>query len=186
MLRAVFADDGITGVRADERGFVVVDEHQRTSHPRILAAGDGSGTPQYVYVAAATGRVAALNATGAAGGRPATVDYTGMPSVVFTRPQLASTGLTEAAACAAGQRCESRVLDLADVPRALATRDTCGAVKLVAEADTEMMPAATYAITAAMTVDDVADTWAPHLTMGESLRLVAGLFRNRMPTSCCA
>jgi len=84
------------GVATDGRGFVVVDEHQRTSHPRIFAAGDVSGAPQYVYVAAATGRVAALNATGAAGGRAATVDYTGMPSVVFTRPQLASAGLSRA------------------------------------------------------------------------------------------
>ncbi len=86
------------------------------------------------------------------------------------------------------------------MPRALANRDTRGAVKLVADADTgrvlgvhaaadaagEMMLAATYAITAGMTVDDVADTWAPYLTMAESLRLVAGLFRNQMPTSCCA
>jgi mercuric reductase len=37
-----------------------------------------------------------------------------------------------------------------------------------------------------MTVDDVADTWAPYLTMAESLRIAAGLFRNQMPTSCCA
>ncbi|MBU4556266.1 MAG: DUF2927 domain-containing protein, partial [Actinobacteria bacterium] len=41
-------------------------------------------------------------------------------------------------------------------------------------------------IRAGMTVDDLADTWAPYLTMAESLRIVAGLFRNQMPTSCCA
>ena len=46
--------------------------------------------------------------------------------------------------------------------------------------------AATYAIRAGMTVDDLAETWAPYLTMAESLRLVAGLFRNDLPTSCCA
>jgi mercuric reductase len=46
--------------------------------------------------------------------------------------------------------------------------------------------AATYAIKASMTVGDLADTWAPYLTMAESLRLVAGLFRNQMPTCCCA
>jgi mercuric reductase len=49
-----------------------------------------------------------------------------------------------------------------------------------------MMLAATYAITSGLTVDDVADTWAPYLTMAEGLRLAAGLFRNQMPTSCCA
>ena len=49
-----------------------------------------------------------------------------------------------------------------------------------------MMLAATYAITTGMTVDDLADTWAPYLTMAESLRLAAGLYRSRTPTSCCA
>ena len=189
------------GVLTDARGFVVTDEHQRTSNPRVFAAGDVSGAPQYVYVAAANGRVAALNALGGDGGvEPATVDYSGLPAVVFTRPQLASAGLTEAEAIAAGHRCECRVLGLADVPRALVNRDTRGAVKVVADADTggvlgvhaladgagEMMLAATYAIRAGMTVDDLADTWAPYLTMAESLRIAAGLFRNQMPTSCCA
>jgi mercuric reductase len=123
-----------------------------------------------------------------------------LPAVVFTHPQLAPAGLTEAAALAAGHRCEGRVLPLSDVPRALANRDTRGAVELDADADTgpvlglhaaaeaagEIMLAATYAIKARMTVDVVADTWAPYLTMAESLRLAAGLFRNEMLTSCCA
>lgn len=189
------------GVKTDHRGFVVVDEYQRTSNPRIYAAGDVSGAPQYVYVAAAGGRVAALNALRDDSCAPqAQVDYTGLPGVVFTKPQLASAGLTEAQALAAGHRCECRVLSLADVPRALANRDTRGAVKVVADADTgrvlgvhaladgagEIMLAATYAIKAGMTVDEVADTWAPYLTMAESLRIAAGLFRNQMPTSCCA
>ena len=123
-----------------------------------------------------------------------------MPAVVFTRPQLASAGLTEADALIQGYGCDCRVLNLSDVPRALVNHDTRGAVKLVADAATgtvlgvhaladgagEMMLAATYAIRAGMTVDDLADTWAPYLTMAESLRIVAGLFRNQMPTSCCA
>ena len=48
------------------------------------------------------------------------------------------------------------------------------------------MLAATYAIKAGMTVGDIADTWAPYLTMSEALRLAAGLFRDDKPTSCCA
>lgn len=188
------------GVKIDEVGFVVVDEHQRTSNPRVYAAGDVAGVPQYVYVAAATGRAAATNALADDDTAPTSVDYAGMPAVVFTRPQLASAGLTEAAALARGYDCECRVLDLADVPRALANRDTRGAVKLVADASSgkvlgvhaaaegagDVMLAATYAIKAGMTVDDIAETWAPYLTMAESLRLVAQLFRNELPTSCCA
>ncbi|MBA2769029.1 MAG: FAD-dependent oxidoreductase, partial [Sporichthyaceae bacterium] len=188
------------GVKTDDRGFVVVDEAQRTSNPAVFAAGDVTGGPQFVYVAAAQGRVAARNALAATGEATGRVDYTGLPSVIFTRPHLASAGLTEAQALAAGHNCDCRTLDLADVPRALANLDTLGAVKLVADATTgqllgvhaaavsagELMLAATYAIKAGMTVDDLADTWAPYLTMAESLRLTAGLFRNHLPTSCCA
>ena len=198
--RTAALDLDAAAVKTDNRGFVVVDAHQRTSNPRIYAAGDVTGAPQYVYVAAATGRVAALNATGHAGTPPATVDYTGLPAMIFTRPQLASAGLTEAQAVAAGHRSQARVLDLSAVPRALANRDTRGAIKLVADADTgrvlgvhaaaeaagEIMLAATYAIKAGMTVEQIADTWAPYLTMAESLRLVAGSFRTEMPASCCA
>jgi mercuric reductase len=188
------------GVQTDARGFITIDEHQRTTNPKVYAAGDVAGTQQYVYVAAAAGRVAATNAL-AHGGAPAeSVDYTGMPAVMFTRPQLASAGLTEDQALARGQACACRVLGLQDVPRALVNHNTRGAVKLVADADTgkvlgvhavadgagEMMLAATYAIKAGMTVDDLADTWAPYLTMAESLRLAAGLFRGELPTSCCA
>lgn len=189
------------GVEVDGDGFIIVDQAQRTTNPRVFAAGDVSGAPQYVYVAAAGGRVAAQNALNLDGSAPtASIDYRGMPAVMFTRPQLASAGLTEAEALAQGYRCDCRVLDLFDVPRALVNHDTRGAVKLVADAATgtvlgvhalaegagEMMLAATYAIKAGMTVDDLADTWAPYLTMAESLRIVAGLFRNQMPTSCCA
>jgi mercuric reductase len=183
------------GVKTDERGFVVVDEEQRTGNPRVFAAGDVSGAPQYVYVAAMGGKVAAHNALGAS----ERVDNTGLPSVIFTHPQLASAGLTEAQALARGYRCACRLLDLADVPRALVNRDTRGGIKLVADADTgrvlgvhaladgagEMMLAATYAIKAGFTVDQLADTWAPYLTMAEGLRITAGLFRNELPTSCC-
>lgn len=189
------------GVTTDDRGFVVVDVAQRTSNPAVFAAGDVTGGPQFVYVAAAQGRVAASNALAATpGAATARVDYTGLPAVIFTRPQLASAGLTEAQALAAGYECDCRTLDLSDVPRALANLDTLGAVKLVADATTgrllgvhaaaesggELMLAATYAIKTGMTVDDLADTWAPYLTMAESLRLAAGLFRNHLPTSCCA
>lgn len=92
-------------------------------------AGDVTGAPQYVYVAAASGKVAAANALGGHD----RVDDTGLPAVIFTRPQLASAGLTEAEAVDRGYRCACRLLDLADVPRTLVNRDTRGAVKLVAE-----------------------------------------------------
>jgi mercuric reductase len=156
------------GVQTDDGGFVVVDAQQRSSNPRIFAAGDVSGAPQYVYVAAQTGHAAAAGALG----NPTTVDYRGLPGVTFTRPQIGSAGLTEAQALAAGHSCDCRVLGAQDIPRALANRDTRGALKLVADADTgkvlgvhaaldgagDVMLAATYAIKFGLTVDDVADT----------------------------
>lgn len=183
-------------VETDARGFITVDAQQRSSNPRVFAAGDVSGAPQYVYVAAQTGHTAAAGALGA----PTTVDYRGLPAVTFTTPQLASAGLTEEQALAAGHDCDCRVLDAKDIPRALVNRDTRGVLKLVIDAGTrkvlgvhaaldgagDVMLAATYAIKYGFTVDDLADTWAPYLTMSEALRICAGLFRSDKPTSCCA
>lgn len=186
----------LAGVETDGRGFVVVDDRQATSNPRVFAAGDVSGAPQYVYVAARTGHAAAINALGG----DDRVDYLGLPSVTFTTPQVASAGLTEEQALVLGHDCDCRVLGAQDIPRALANRDTRGALKIVVEKGTgkvlgvhaaldgagDVMLAATYAITRGMTVDAVADTWAPYLTMSEALRIAAGLFRSDKPTSCCA
>ena len=184
------------GVDVDDRGFIVVDEAQRTSNPRVWASGDVSGAPQYVYVAAATGRVAAANALG----QDRRVDWTGLPQVTFTRPQIGAAGMTEQQALDAGHDCDCRVLGASDIPRSLANQDPLGALKIVADGPTgrvlgvhaalegagDVMLAATYAIKDGMTVDDLADTWAPYLTMSEALRICAGLFRSDKPTSCCA
>ncbi|WP_306233781.1 mercury(II) reductase [Agrococcus beijingensis] len=184
------------GIATDDRGFIRVDDRQRTTNPAVFAAGDVTAAPQYVYVAAMAGRVAARNALG----HRDRVDCTGLPQVLFTSPQLASAGLTEAQAIAAGHRCACRYLSLADVPRAIANHDTRGGIKIVADADSgkvlgvhalaetagELMLAATYAITAGFTVTQLADIWAPYLTMAEGIRLTANLFRNELPTSCCA
>jgi mercuric reductase len=186
------------GVKLDEDGFVVVDEELATSNPRVFAAGDVTGGPQYVYVAAAQGNLAADNAIAGAHRR---MDYTGLPSVIFTDPALASAGMTEAEAQAAGFQVESRVLELNDVPRALANRDTRGAIKVVvdvksrkvlgvhavAEGAGDMILAAVYAIKFGLTVDDLANTWAPYLTTSEGLKLAAQSFKGDVhKLSCCA
>ncbi|QIY99185.1 mercury(II) reductase [Streptomyces sp. S1D4-11] len=186
------------GVKTGTRGEAVVDEHLRTSHPRIWAAGDVTGGPQFVYVAAAQGTLAAENALNGAARTP---DYAALPRVTFTSPAIAAVGLTEAQAIAAGLRCDCRTLDLAYVPRALVNRDARGLVKMVAEAGTgrllgvhamadgagDLITAATYAIAARMTVDQLAHTWAPYLTMAEALKLAAQTFTADVAKlSCCA
>ena len=186
------------GVAVDERGAVVVDDRQRSSNPRIWAAGDVAGDPQFVYVAAAQGTLVADNALA---GADRVLDYTTVPRVTFTSPAIASVGLTDAQAAAAGLACQCRVLGLSSVPRALVNRDTRGLVKIVAEAGTgrimgvhalsdgagDLITAATYAMTAGLTVDRLAHTWAPYLTMAEALKLTAQTFTTDVTKlSCCA
>lgn len=185
-------------VHTGERGEIITDEHQRTSNPRIWAAGDVTGGPPYVYTAAAQGSAAAANALSGAKRR---VDYSALPRVTFTSPAIASAGLTEAELIRQGVACDCRILPLDTVPRAIISRDTRGVVKLVAEADTgrvrgvhavangagEIIAAAVYAIRAGMTAVDLTDTWIPYLTMAEALRLAAQTFsRDVTKLSCCA
>lgn len=186
------------GVKVGERGEVVVDERLCTHNPRIWAAGDVTGAPQYVYLAAAHGTLIADNALDGAG---RTLDYRHLPRVTFTSPQLAAVGLTDAQTARQGIACACRVLPLEHVPRALVDRDTRGLVKLVAEQATgrvlgvhmvadgagDAILAAVYAVKCGMTVAELADTWAPYLTMGEGLRLAAQAFtRDVAKLSCCA
>lgn len=186
------------GVTVDTAGAVIVDDRQRSSNPRIWAAGDVTAGPQFVYVAAAQGTLVAENAFA---GADRTLDYATVPRVTFTSPAIASVGLTDTRAAHAGLACQCRVLDLANVPRALLNRDTRGLIKIIAEqhsgrilgvhALTEgagnLITAAGYAITAGLTVQQLAGTWAPYLTMGEALKLAAQTFTTDIAKlSCCA
>ena len=196
--RTLALDLEAAGVETDVAGFVNVDDNQCSTNPRVYAAGDVTGGPQFVYVASAQGAAAAEHALNHTGRH---VDVAGLPGVIFTDPQLASAGLTEAQATADGYQTDSRVLELDRVPRALVSQDTRGAVKLVAEASSgrilgvhmlaagagDAILAGVYAITQGMTVNDLATTWAPYLTMGEAIRLAAQSFtRDVQKLSCCA
>jgi mercuric reductase len=186
------------GVKTTDIGHVVVDEHLRTSHPRIWAAGDVIGHPQFVYVAAAQGALVADNVFG---GDSRSLDYRHLPHVTFTSPAVAGAGLTEAQAVEQGYATESRVLSLEHVPRALVNRDTRGLIKLVADRDTgqllgahvladsagEVIATAVFALVNRMTVQQIADVWCPYLTMAEGLKITARTFTHDVTTlSCCA
>jgi len=185
------------GVAVDARGAIVVDPGMRTHAPRIYAAGDCTNQPQFVYVAAAAGSRAAINMTGG----EAALDLTAMPAVVFTDPQVATVGVTEAEAKRNGLDTKSRTLTLDNVPRALANFDTRGFIKLVAEAGSgrllgvqavapeagELIQTAALAIRNRMTVQELADQLFPYLTMVEGLKLAAQTFsKDVTKLSCCA
>jgi mercuric reductase len=186
------------GVGTTDQGQVAVDPTLRTTNPRVFAAGDVTAAPQFVYVAAAMGAAAAENAL-LNGER--TIDYSAVPRITFTNPQIAAVGLTDAQAKAEGIDCSCRTLPLDYVPRALVERDTRGMAKLVVERATrrvvgativaegagDVILAAVYAVQFGLTVDQVVDTWAPYLTMSEVFKLAAQTFdREVAHLSCCA
>jgi len=185
------------GVKIGERGAIVIDRGMRTNVAGIYAAGDCTDQPQFVYVAAAAGTRAAVNMTGG----EAELDLTAMPAVVFTDPQVATVGYTEAEAQHAGIDTDSRTLTLDNVPRALVNFETRGFIKLVAEVGTgrilgvqavaseagELIQAAALAIRGRMTVQDLTDQLFPYLTMVEGLKLAAQTFtKDVTQLSCCA
>jgi len=185
------------GINTNAQGAIQIDAAMRSNVPPIFAAGDCTDQPQFVYVAAAAGTRAAINMTGGA----VKLDLTAMPAVVFTEPQVATVGLNEAQAQAAGLRVETRTLSLDNVPRALVNFETQGFIKLVAELGTgrllgaqavaaeagELIQSAALAIRAQMTVQDLADQLFPYLTMVEGLKLCAQtFFKDVKQLSCCA
>ncbi len=194
--RELGLDDAGVALAAD--GAVEVDEHMRTSRPGTYAAGDVTGRDQFVYMAAYGAKIAAENALE---GNTRTYDATAMPWVVFTDPQAAGVGLTEADGRARGLDVRTSTLDLAHVPRALAARDTRGLIKLVAEMGTDRLlgahvlapeggdtiQTAAMAIKGGLTVAALAQTLFPYLTTVEGLKLAAQAFdKDVSMLSCCA
>ena len=186
------------GVELGEGDEVVVDGHLSTSNPRVWAAGDVTGHPQFVYVAAKQGGLVVENAFEGAAKR---IDYSALPRITFTNPTIASAGLTEAQALEQGIECSCRTLALEHVPRAIVRRNTRGLVKLVADRSSErivgahlvgdgagdVILAASLAIQTGMTVEQLASGWNPYLTLGEALYLAAQSFtRDPSKLSCCA
>lgn len=195
------------GIRLTDRGFVRVDAMMRTSNPNVFAAGDVTGGPGYVYVAAAGGRVAAENAmkslspTGVDTDDVRKFDLSVVPNVTFTSPQVGSVGLTEADAKAQGIQVQVTQLDMVHVPRSLVSHDTRGFVKLVSEAATgkilgvhavapnagEFMGEAALAVRFGLTARDLSGTLHPYLTWIESMKLAAqGVSMDISKLSCCA
>lgn len=186
------------GVILGERGEVVVNEHLQTSVPNIWGAGDVTGHPQFVYVAGNHGSMVVKNAFE---GANISTNYDHLPRVTFTSPAVASVGLTDEQAVAKGYDCECRVLPLIHVPRAIVNRDTRGLAKIVADASTnkvlgihllsegagDVILAGIYALEAGFTVEQLANTWCPYLTMGEAVKLAAQTFTSDVSKlSCCA
>ena len=192
-----------SGVQVNERGDVVVDTYLRTNVPHIYAAGDvigrQHGSQMATPIGSRQGGIAARNALSA--GPVKAIDHRVIPRVIFTDPEVAVVGMTEAQAIAAGHRCWCNTLPMSLVPRAGAIRDTRGIIKMTADADSnevlgvsmvgpnagEVIHEAAMAMKYRATIPDFIDLLHVFPTMAEALKIVAiSRFKNPARLSCCA
>src|SRR5213082_1098343 len=169
------------GVEYDRRAGVATDDHRRTNVPHIYAVGDCAGYWQLAHTAFREGEIAAENATG----HEAIFDNRAVPRPIYTDPEIAAVGLTEAQAreqygddVAVGQ------FPWVANARAVMQDETVGWVKSIHETRygellglvmvgphvTDLIEAGVVAIDAESTVETVADGIAPHPTLSEAIK----------------
>jgi dihydrolipoamide dehydrogenase len=181
-------DLGLEHTRAARvaRGFLTVDAQRRTADPRIFAIGDVAGEPMLAHKAIAEGLVAAE----AIAGRPAAFEPQAIPAVVFTDPEIAWCGLTEADARARGVEVRVAKMPWTASGRAVAMGRTDGLTKLVFDAASsrllgvglvgphagDLLAEGTLAVELGAVALDLAGTIHTHPTLSETLGEAAELF----------
>ncbi|EYB68103.1 dihydrolipoamide dehydrogenase [Deinococcus phoenicis] len=167
------------GVTVTDRGFIPADAQQRTNVPHIFSIGDVAGNPMLAHKAMKEGLVAAE----VIAGKPAAQDAVAIPGVVYTSPELAWVGLTEAEAKDKGYEVKTGNFPFSASGRAMTLQQTDGFVKMVVEKDTDlvlgvhivgphasdMLGEASLALEMAATASDIALTIHAHPTLGESV-----------------
>jgi dihydrolipoamide dehydrogenase len=169
------------GVELDRRKGIAADEHRRTTVPHIYAVGDCAGYWQLAHTAFREGEVAAENACG----HDAIVDNRAVPRPIYTDPEVASVGLTEAEAREQyGDDVATGMFPWVANARAVMQNETVGWVKSIHETRygellglvlvgphvTDLVEAGVVAIDAESTVETVADGMAAHPTLSEAIK----------------
>src|SRR5919201_3807909 len=169
------------GVEFDRRKGIAADEHRRTTVPHIYAVGDCAGYWQLAHTAFREGEVAAENALG----HEAVVDNRGVPRPIYTDPEIASVGLTEAEAREQhGDDVATGTFPWVANARAVMQNETIGWVKSIHETRygallglvmvgphvTDLIEAGTVALDAEATVETVADGMAAPPTLSEAIK----------------
>jgi dihydrolipoamide dehydrogenase len=165
------------GVATDLRGWVEVDDRLRTGVPGVHAVGDVTGRVLLAHVASHQGLVAA----GVMAGHDERIDYRAVPAATFTHPEVASVGLTEAAAREAGHDVAVGRFPFSALGRAQTFGGIEGLVKVVAERDdghvlgvhvigpgaSDLIPEGVLAMQLEASLSDIAATIHAHPTLGE-------------------
>ena len=181
----------VAGVESDKRGFVKVDHQRRTSAPHIFAIGDVAGEPMLAHKATYEAHVA----TSAMAGQAATYDAQAIPAVVFTDPEIAWCGLTEAEARDSGRPHEVATFPWAASGRATTLGRNDGLTKLILEPTTErvlgvgitgrgageLIAEGVLSVEMGARVDDLRLSIHPHPTTSETLMEAAEVFFNTSP-----
>ncbi len=190
------------GVELDGQGFVTVNDELQANIPYVWAAGDviggHTGSQLATPVGAHDGGIAAVNALN---GERRKVNHVVIPRTIFTDPQVAVVGLTDAEANARGHRCWCNTIPVKLVPRAGAIHDTRGIAKMVIDVDTnkvlgvslvmrdagEVIHEAAMGLRLGATIDDFIDLLHVYPTMAEALKIVAiSRYKDPAKLSCCA
>jgi dihydrolipoamide dehydrogenase len=172
------------GVDFDRRSGIAADEHRRTTVPHIYAVGDCAGYWQLAHTAFREGEVAAENALG----HEAVVDNRAVPRPIYTDPEIAGVGLTEAEARQQyGDDVATGVFPWVANARAVMQNQSVGWVKSIHETRygellgivmvgphvTDLIEAGVVAIDAEATVETVGDGMAAHPTLSEAVKEAA-------------
>ena len=186
------------GIEIHKNSFIKTNEYLQTSIPNIYAAGDVTGEYLFVYSAAYEGSLAVQNMFGE---NQTKKDYSVFPWVIFTDPQVAGVGMDENQAYENKIDYEVSTIQLKDVPRSIAARNTKGFIKLIRnkEKDTligarilapegsELLMEISLAIKYGITVKELKQMFHPYLTLSEGVKLAAiGFEKDVNKLSCCA
>lgn len=188
-----------TGVALDKKGFIVTDNRMRSSTEGIWAAGDVVGKMLIATVGAREAVVAVDDMFAAE--CACAMDYLAAPMAIFTDPEVAMVGHTEASARQAGFDCIVNSMPVSAIPKAHVTGMTEGIIKMVADRGSgrilgvhlvchrgaDMINEAALALHLKATVTDLATTMHVYPSIGEGLRLCAqGFSQDISLLSCCA
>jgi dihydrolipoamide dehydrogenase len=171
---------GAAGLAADERGFIAVDAQRRTKVPNIFAIGDVTGAPLLAHKAMREGVVAAEVISG---DRSSAFDPVAIPNCVYTDPEVATVGLSEEEAKAAGHEVRIGKFPLIASGRARTMNESDGIIKLVGDAKSDLLlgmhivaPQAesligegVIALEMGATLEDIGLSVHPHPTLTESI-----------------